>query len=385
MSAAFEFAAPGRILFGWGRAAEVPALAASLGRRAFLVTGRDAAFTEDLAGRLRAAGVAVAGALPVRAEPTVDLVREGVRAVREAGADVVVAAGGGSALDAGKALAGLAPHAGDPLAWLEVVGEGLPLPGPGLPCVALPTTAGTGSEVTRNAVLASPGHRVKASLRSVHLLPRAAVVDPALTLSVPPDVTAATGLDALTQVVEPFVSLRANPLVDGLCREAIPRAARALRRAVADGGDREAREDMAFASLCGGLALANAGLGAVHGLAAPLGGMFPAPHGAVCARLLPLVFAANARAAPPGSATAVRFAEAAALLTGRPGAPAEEGAVFLAALVADLGIPPLSRYGVTADDLPAVAAAALRASSMKANPVPLSAADLESLLAAAVH
>lgn len=168
-----------------------------------------------------------------------------------------------------------------------MVGKGAPLRSPSLPVIALPTTAGTGSEVTRNAVLAVPEKRVKVSLRSPYLLPRLAVVDPELTCSMPPAVTAATGLDALTQCIEPFVCNAPNPLTDAICREGIRRAARSLRRAFEDGTDRAARYDLCAASLCGGLALANARLGAVHGLAGPLGGMFPAPHGAVCGRLLP--------------------------------------------------------------------------------------------------
>jgi alcohol dehydrogenase class IV len=383
----FEFATAGRILFGRGRLAQSASVAASLGRRALIVTGRDAARAVPFAALLGREGLGVSF-FSVAGEPTVEDVRRGLRAGRETGVDLVVALGGGSALDAGKAIGALAPNQGDPLRYLEVVGEGRTLESPGLPCVAIPTTAGTGSEVTRNAVLVSPEHGVKASLRSPYLLPRLAVVDPALTDSVPPDVTAATGLDALTQVLEPFLSLRANPLVDGLCREAIPRAARSLRRAVADGSDAAARDDLAFASLCGGLALANAGLGAVHGLAAPLGGSFPVPHGVACARLLPLVFAANLRtivSREPDSPVLSRFADAAALLTGRPDAGAEEGVRWLAALVEDLRIPSLTRYGVTAADLPGLAAAARKASSMKANPVVLEEGELAGILTEALQ
>ena len=225
----------------------------------------------------------------VDGEPTIEDAR---RAAAHADVEIVVAIGGGSALDLGKAAAALIANGGDPLRYLEVIGEGRPLERPSLPCVAIPTTAGTGSEVTRNAVLGSPTHGVKASLRSPHMLPAVALVDPELTYDLPPALTASTGLDALTQLIEPFVSARANAFVDAICRDAIPRVIAALPKAFA--GDRAARADMAYASLCGGLALANAGLGAVHGFAGPIGGRFPAPHGAICAVLLPHVVAINA-------------------------------------------------------------------------------------------
>ncbi len=239
-----------------------------------------------------------------------------------------MAIGGGSALDLGKAAAALIANGGDPLRYLEIIGDGQPLARPSLPCICVPTTAGTGSEVTRNAVLGSPAHGVKASLRSPQMLPAVALVDPELTYDLPPALTASTGLDALTQVIEPFVSARANAFVDAICRDAIPRVIAALPAACA--GDRAARAEMAYASLCGGLALANAGLGAVHGFAGPIGGRFPAPHGAVCAVLLPHVVAINAaRTGDP------KFAELAAM-TGD-----------LAAFVAQFDLPPLSAYGLT--------------------------------------
>ncbi len=243
-------------------------------------------------------------------------------------ADLVVGMGGGSVIDAAKAIAALLTNPGDPLDYLEVIGRGLPLANACAPMMAIPTTAGTGAEVTRNAVLASPAHRVKVSLRSASMLPDVAIVDPELTLSMPPAVTAATGLDALTQCLEPFVSHLATPLTDGFCREGLARAARSLRRAYHHGSDVAARRDMALASLCGGLALANAKLGAVHGFAGPIGGMFDAPHGAVCARLLPLVMTANVRALEersPNSPALVRYAEVAKIVTGDADASIADG------------------------------------------------------------
>lgn len=369
----WEFAAPSRILFGPGTLREAPDLVAGWGRRVLLVVGRNAARAAPLADGLAAAGVAVERFV-VAGEPTVSLARAGIARAREIGAEAVVAFGGGSVLDAGKAIAGLAPNAGDLGDYLEIVGRGQAIPRAGLPCLAIPTTAGTGSEATRNAVLASPEHRVKASVRSPFLLPRAVIVDPELARTLPPTITAATGMDALTQLIEPYVSPRATPFTDALCREGMTRAARALRRAFRDGADSAAREDLALAALFGGFALANAGLGAVHGFAAAIGGMFSAPHGAVCAALLAPTIRANLaalRAEAPASRARVRYGEIARILTGRPAATDEEGADWLDALTADLEIPALSAWGVVAGDFAEIARKAAASSSMKGNPVAL--------------
>lgn len=378
----FEFATAQRIIFGSGAAQQAPAVAASLGQRPLLVAGRRPERAEPLLAGLRGRNLLPA-IFSVAGEPTVADVLAGVETARQAGCDLVIGLGGGSVLDAAKAIAALLANGGDPLDYLEVVGRGQPLLKPSLPCVAIPTTAGTGSEVTRNAVLGSPEHRVKASLRSPLMLPTAAVVDPELTHSVPPDVTAATGLDALTQCIEPFVSPRANPLTDAVCREGMQRAARSLRRACVDGSDAAAREDMALASLFGGLALANAGLGAVHGFAGPIGGMFSAPHGAICARLLPPVMAANVEALQqraPGSPALARFDEVGRLLTGDPAAQASDGVTWVADLVDALSIPRLAAHGIAPTDFPEIVAKSQQASSMKANPIALTADELTDIL-----
>jgi alcohol dehydrogenase class IV len=382
----FEFATAGRIVCGAGALREAGALAAGLGRHALVVGGRDLGRLAPLLELLYTAHVA-ATVFPVAGEPTVAVADSGAALARAKGCDLVIAMGGGSALDAGKAIAALAANPGDPLDYLEVVGRGRPLTAPPLPVIAIPTTAGTGSEVTRNAVLGVPEAGVKVSLRSPLMLPRIALVDPELTYGLPPAITASTGMDALTQCLEPFVSPAATPLTDGFCREGLARAARGLRRACRDGGDRAAREDMAVASLCGGLALANAKLGAVHGFAAPIGGMFPAPHGAVCARLLGPVTAANIgalRARAPESPALARYAEAARLLSGDPSAAPEDGAAWAAALADELGVPGLARHGVGEGDIPEVAARAKRASSMQGNPVALTDDELATILRAAL-
>lgn len=378
----FEFATATRILFGPETLREVGPSAAEMGHRALVATGLATAYTQPLLDLLSVQGVECIS-FPVTGEPTTDMVRQGTRRAREEECDLVVGFGGGSALDTGKAIAMLLTNGGDPLDYLEVIGEGKPITRPSAPCIAIPTTAGTGAEVTRNAVLGSPEHRVKVSLRSPLMLPRLAVVDPELTYSVPPTVTASTGLDALTQVLEPYVSIRANPLIDPLCREGMQRAARSLRRAYEHGDDAAAREDMAFTSLLGGLALANAGLGAVHGFASVIGGMFPAPHGAVCARLLPYVMDVNVRALrqrQPESIVLRRYDEIACILTGRAGAVASDGIAWVQELCDALQIPALASYGMTKTDFPMLTEKAAVASSMKANPIPLTRDEMWEVL-----
>jgi len=273
------------------------------------------------------------------------------------------------------------------LDYLEIIGGGQTLKKRPAPFIAIPTTAGTGAEVTRNAVLASPEHKVKVSLRSPLMLPRLAVIDPELTYDLPPALTATTGLDALTQLIEPYVCLRANVMTDSFCNEGLQRAARSLREAVFSGQHKAAREDMAVASLFGGLALANAGLGAVHGFAGPIGGMFPAPHGAVCAALLPHVMAANLRAMrerEPENTALRRFDRIATLLTGRPNVTADAGVEWVQKLVADLPVPRLGAYGIREEHVADIAAKAAQASSMKANPIVLTAEELAAILRSAL-
>jgi alcohol dehydrogenase class IV len=383
MVSRFEFATAQRVVFGPGVVREAGALAAALGRRPLVVTGRDPGRSRPVLEALQAQGLRPA-LVAAAGEPKVEEARRGTALARAEQADLVLACGGGSALDLGKAIAALAAQEGDLMDYLEVVGQGRPLERAALPMIAVPTTAGTGSEATRNAVLASGAHGVKASLRHASMLPRVALVDPELTLGLPPELTANTGLDALTQLIEPYLSSRSNPLTDALCLEGVRRSARSLERAWASGQDLEARFDLALASLLGGMALANAGLGAVHGLAAPLGGRFPVPHGAACAVLLPHVLRANLAKCPPGHPVHARFAELARLLTGDPAAAPGDGVDWVAGLVARLGIRTLGRYGVTAAALPDVAERALAANAMKANPVPLDRAGLMEILARAL-
>jgi alcohol dehydrogenase class IV len=382
----FQFATATQIVFGAGALDQLSALARGLGKRACLVLGageRQRARAEQL---LAAAGISAHPAR-IAGEPRVEDVVALVHAARGAGCDLVVGIGGGSVIDAAKAVAALLANPSDPLDFLEVVGRGRALDKPSLPFIAVPTTAGTGAEVTKNAVLASSEQRVKVSLRSDSMLPRVALIDPELTLSVPPEVTAATGLDALTQCLEPFVSCKSNPITDALSRQGIERGARALRRAFHDGADREARTDMALVSLFGGLALANAKLGAVHGFAGPIGGRFPAPHGAVCARLLPPVVECNIRALrarAPQHPSLERYREIARILTGRAEADPLDSVAWLNELVEELRIPRLGAYGLDASAVPELVTRAQAASSMQGNPLVLTRDELAQTLEAAL-
>lgn len=377
----FEFATANRIVFGSGAVAEIGALIEGA-TRVLVVTGQAVARAEPVVAGLSTSRISTV-VFPVPYEPTTDLVRDGVQRARETGCDAVVACGGGSVIDAGKAIAALLTNGGVPLDYLEVIGRGQPITKRSALCIAVPTTAGTGAEVTANAVLASPAHRVKVSLRSPLILPHVALVDPALTHTMPPEVTASTGLDALTQVLEPYVSWLANPLTDTVCREGLMRASQALQRAYVDGSDADARRDMALASLFGGLALANAKLGAVHGFAGVLGGMYDAPHGVICGRLLPFVTTANIRALQsrePGNPALDRYDEIAQIVTGNRDAAADDGIDWLQSLCDVLEVAGLAAYGVQPADFPTIIEKAQRSSSMKGNPIALTAKELADIL-----
>lgn len=382
----FEFATATRIIFGSGKVHETITAAAGLGSRLLVVTGSNPARIHPLLEEMRERNLEIT-LFPIQGEPTIPRILDGIQMAQDAGSEVVIGCGGGSVLDAAKSIAALLTNPGDPLDYLEVVGKGQPLSQPCAPCICIPTTAGTGCEVTRNSVLISPEHKVKVSLRSPRMLPLLAAVDPDLTHSLPPSITASTGMDALTQLIEPLVSLQANPMSDAICREGIRRSALWLRPAYEDGSNAEARENMALAGLFGGLALANAGLGAVHGLAAPLGGLLPIPHGVVCARLLPQVAAANLKALrsrAPNSPALARYEEISSLLIGKSFAHAEEGIEWLFQLCSDLSIPRLSSFGLTEKDFPDIAEKALKSSSMRGNPVLLVADELLEILQAAL-
>ena len=388
----FEFATAAQIIFGPGTVKEVPLLAAELvksavppaGKRACVVTGRTIDRAKPLIETLNKQAIECT-AFSVYGEPTTTIAKQGIELARKSKCGLVISVGGGSALDTGKVIAAMLTNSGELEDYLEVVGAGKQLLRTPVPHLAIPTTAGTGAEVTRNAVLSVPECKVKVSMRSPLMLPRLVVVDPELTYSMPPSVTASTGLDTLTQLIEPYVSNKANPLTDGLCRGGLKRAACSLRQAYEDGG-KAARENMSVASLFSGLALANAKLGAVHGFAGPLGGMISAPHGAICAKLLPHVMEANLKALQQRAADSPalgRYDEIAQLLTGLPTARAVDGVKWVQDLCAVLSVPSLSEFGLKEQDFSNVVTKAQKSSSMKGNPIKLTDDELTDILRAA--
>lgn len=377
----FGIAAPGRILFGRGEAAKAPALIAAHGKRGVVVHGADAARAAWLTGALTDRGLAVL-ALSCGSEPTLAVLNAAVAQAQAFVPNWVVGLGGGAVLDLAKAIAALVPAPGGAMDHLEVVGRGLPLAAAPLPFIALPTTAGTGAEATKNAVIGLPEHRRKVSLRDDRMLARLAIIDPGLTDRCPRAVTLASGLDALVQVIEPYVSCRANAFTDALTLPAIGAGLTALL-ALMQGENAGARDQMAWVSLCGGLALANAGLGAVHGLAGVIGGSTGAAHGAICGALLAPVLAANLAASAADSPAHHRLTQVCRILGAALDAEPADAPAAIGRWIRAAGLPGLTQLGLAAADHAAVAEAALVSSSMKGNPVVLDVATLRQVLAQA--
>ena len=382
MDMQFEFSTAEKILFGEGVSTEVPELAFSWGQQILVVTGRSTLRATPLMKELSALG---ASCLNVRisGEPTVQMLQESVEEAREAGCEVVIGIGGGGALDAAKVIAAMLTNDGEVLEYLERVGDGRRLTTPSAPMIAIPTTAGTGSEVTKNAVLLSEEHGLKVSMRDDFLFPRLAVVDPCLTYSMPPVLTAMTGFDALTQLIEPYVSGFANPMTDALCHDGLLRCIMSLGNAVAHSHDITARRDMSLASLYGGIVLANAKLGAVHAFASVIGGILPAPHGAICARLLPHVMRANIRALEArdsGHPALHRYDEIAQIMTGDVDAKAMDGVEWVEALLASVEMPSLATYELCDEDFADLIALAKESGRMKGNPIVLTDDELYDVL-----
>ncbi len=382
----FEFATAARIIFGPGKISEVTAHASEIGKRVFVITGHSQTRAQPLLTILQEAGIETVLSR-VTGEPAIDSVYQGVELARKEKCSAVIAIGGGSVLDTGKVVAALLTNTGELADYLEVIGKGKQLTHEPAYFIAIPTTSGTGTEVTRNAVIKSPEHKVKVSIRSHMLLPKLTIIDPELTYSMPPEVTASTGLDALTQLMEAYVSNKANWLTDGICEIGLRRAAKSLERAYTDGNDHQAREDMSVASLFGGMALANAKLGAVHGFAGVIGGMFDAPHGVICARLLPDVMETNVNALQsrtPESPVIIRYKEIAELLSGESSAELEDGVRWIHKLCEALHVPHLAEFGIKQKDFPYIVEMSKKASSMQGNPVILTSEELTEILHKAI-
>jgi len=378
----FEFATAARIIFGKGTVRDVGPLASEMGDRAFVVTGSTTARAEALLEGLNEYKIKCV-TFSISGEPTAAMAKAAVKQAREAESNLVISIGGGSALDTGKVVAAMLTNSGQLEDYLEVVGDNKPLTRCPVPNIAIPTTAGTGAEVTRNAVLGLPEYGVKVSMRSNLMLPRLAVVDPVLTYSMPPAVTASTGLDALTQLIEAYVSNKSNALTDGICLEGLKRAGRSLQQAYEEGGNKAAREDMSIASLFGGLALANAKLGAVHGLCGPLGGMISAGHGVICGVLLPHVMRANVQALQKragDSEILARYDDVARILTRAATARAADGLNWVQEICRALKLPSLGEFGLKEKDFHTIIAKCRKSSSMKGNPIVLTDDELMEIL-----
>lgn len=380
MLTSFNVLTPGNIRFGRGLARSAAPWLAGHSTQILLVHGASLQRAEFLLTELHAHRLNVT-TLSITHEPCLQDIERGVRLARENGIGAIVSLGGGAVIDAGKAIAALVPVQGPAIEYLEVVGNGRVLEANPLPFVAIPTTAGTGAEVTKNAVINVPEQQRKVSLRDDRMLPDLAIVDPSLTDNAPRAVTLASGLDAITQVIEPWLCTRATPFTDALCRDAIPRGIKALRTLM-EKECPDSRDEMAWVSLCGGLALANAGLGVIHGLAGPLGGLSNAAHGALCGSLLPFGLALN-ESQISDEKLRQRFTDVrqwlAAGLNVEPGSAWES----LREWSQRAGLGNLHDLGVPREALEPAALAASSSSSMKANPVMLTSEQLLEMLEAA--
>lgn len=377
----FQFTASTQIIFENGSFKKVPGFIKNLGSKVLIVSGKNQNLTNQLSGWLKNTDFEFE-IFTINSEPTTHDIEKGTLLAQKTGCNVVAGVGGGSVIDSAKAIAALVTNTGELTDYLEVIGKGQKLEKAPLPCIAIPTTAGTGAEVTKNAVIKSTEHNVKVSLRSDLMFPTYAVIDPELTLTMPTEITASTGIDALTHLLETFVSCQSNPFIDMICREGMTRIAKYLERAYINGNDLEARENMAMASMLGGMALANVKLGAVHGFAGPLGGMFPIRHGAVCACLLPAVMDVNITALKEKKYETylLKFDEVARILTQNKNSIAKDGVFWVRKMVKKLNIPSLTDFQLTADSFPEIVEKARNSSSMKGNPVELNNRQLFEIL-----
>ncbi len=377
-----DFSTSNRIIFGCGEFRKISELIKGWGHHAFVIRGKNSTYGKEFFEIINGLGLEVTY-YQVDKEPDVSILNSAVELARENKCEFVIGFGGGSVIDTGKAVAALLNNEGELMDYLEVVGKGLPQKNISKPYLAIPTTSGTGSEVTRNAVIDVPEKKVKVSMRNAYMLPRIALVDPELILGLPKNVTATTGMDAFVQVIEPYVCNSPNPMVDMFCRDAIPRAAANLLLAYQDGSNIRARENMAWVSLMGGLSLANAKLGAVHGFAGPIGGMYHIPHGAICACLLPAVMRVNIenlKKMEPESPSLKRYREISVWLSNDLKAEVEDGVIFIDSLCKNLGIPRLHETGIKEKDFPSIVEKSKNSSSMKGNPVLLTDEDLTRIL-----
>lgn len=378
----FDFISPTRIIFGNGSFQNCGKLAREFGDNALVITGSRKDSIDGLRTSLKSEGINWTE-YSVKSEPNVDIILDGIRIANNANCDHLICLGGGSVMDAGKAIAAMMTNPGDLIDYLEVVGKGKSVDNQGLPLINVPTTAGTGSEVTKNAVIAVPDRKVKVSMRGRGMVARIALIDPELTFNLPSEITASTGMDALTQVIEAYMSNSANPISDAYALEGIRLGAQSILKAYQNGGDERARENMALTALFSGLALSQAGLGAVHGFAGVIGGMTHAPHGAICACLLPAVLSANFKEISKkgnDNDLLIRFTRFSQIVTGNFVASPQSAIRWIRDLIRKLKIKGLSHLGVMKDDFKNFVPKAIVSSSMKKNPVNLDEDALLSIL-----
>jgi len=385
ISTVFEFVISDRIVFGYGAINRIKSTAQAFGKKAFLVCGSGSVPEDKISRILDEVDISFT-LFRVEHEPDILSIQSGLSIAKSSNCDFVIGYGGGSVLDTAKAISALMTNPGDLTTYLEVIGDGKKIQNPAAPMIAVPTTAGTGTEVTRNAVITSPEHHVKVSMRSPMMIPRVAIVDPELSITMPASVTASTGMDALTQVIEGYVTNKANPITDVLAREGIIRGSRSLQKAYQNGKDLQARYDMALTSLFGGMVLGNSGLGAVHGFAGPIGGMFNAPHGVVCASLLPHVMKYNAvelSKLEGKQDIQSKYKDIAEWVTGDQDADIEDGIAWIKNLAFQLEIPGLKEIGISKYDFDRIIEKSKVSSSMQKNPITLKDSTLADILEAA--
>jgi len=381
-SAKFEFATADWIIFGVNSAKRIADNALTLGNKPLIVTGENQNRCKFLLDDFTKKNIKLE-IFSVNGEPTTKVVTECLNLAKRIKTDVIIGIGGGSAIDTGKAVSALITNGGELLDYLEVIGRGKPITKATIPFIAVPTTAGTGTEVTKNAVIKSNEHSVKVSLRSPFMLPDIAILDPVLTYSMPKKVTASTGLDAFTQVMEPYVSIKANMLTDAICKEGLKRISRSLLKAFNNPADAKAREDMCIGSLFGGIALANAKLGAVHGFAGPMGGMIDVPHGVVCGILLPYVIKANIKALQerkPNSVVFKKYEKVAKIVTKKEKAKPKDLILWTDELYEKLNMPHLSEVDLKEEQIEELIGKAKISNSMKGNPIVLTDEELKGII-----
>jgi alcohol dehydrogenase class IV len=378
----FDFSTSRRVIFRSGAINDIGRIAGEIGKKTLLVTGfhNQAAF--QVKQNLISRGIEVIDYLRI-GEPTIQTIKEGLKFAKNANINLIVACGGGSSIDTGKAISALMNNPGQLEDYLEIVGKGKKLSNSYIPLIAIPTTAGTGSEVTRNAVIRIQEKGIKVSLRGITLIPKIAIIDPELTLHLRPEITANTGMDALSQLIESYLTIKSNPLTDALCVEGMKRTIRSLEKAYNSGDDLVAREDLCIASLFSGIALANSGLGSVHGIAGVIGGLINAPHGALCARLLPYAYKINENLIIKENKESPLYKKIVIihrLISGSKAFKSNQVVDYFENIVDKLKIKKLGDYGIEKRDFSHIISISINSSSMKGNPVCLESRQIRSIL-----